>query len=126
MIDTMYYILNETNQIIAADDNLLTLCGVSHIDELSISIALGKTTFIPLSDETIILSTDNNEETYSITKTSLSSMLGNLTIIKIAVPSEESQTEILDSILTDDIENPAIIEEDTEPATATDALFHGG
>ena len=110
----MYYILNETNQIIAADDNLLTLCGVSHIDELSISIALGKTTFIPLSDETIILSTDNNEETYSITKTSLSSMLGNLTIIKIAVPSEESQTEILDSILTDDVENPAIIEEDTE------------
>ena len=111
----MYYILNETNQIIAADDNLLTVCGVSHIDELSANIALGKTTFIPSSDETIILDTDNNEETYSVTKTSLSSMLGNLTIVEIFEASEESETDVLDSVLKDDAESSTSIEaEDTE------------
>ena len=50
----MYYILNETNQIIAADDNLLELCGLTHIDELSLKIALGDTKF-DLSEENIII-----------------------------------------------------------------------
>ena len=53
----MYYILNETNQIIAADDNLLELCGLSHIDELSLQVALGNTKF-DLSETNIIINTD--------------------------------------------------------------------
>ncbi len=50
----MYYILNETNQIIAADDNLLNLCGLSHIDELSLKLALGNINF-DLSEEKIVI-----------------------------------------------------------------------
>ena len=41
----MYYILNETDQIIAADDNLLTLCNVTDISGLSAKVADGDTTF---------------------------------------------------------------------------------
>ncbi len=78
----MYYILNETNQIIAADDNLLALCGISHIDELSLKIALGDTKF-DLSEENIIITTDNNDKTFPMSKISLSSMLGHITLVEI-------------------------------------------
>ena len=63
----MNYILNETNQIIAADDNLLELCGVSHIDELSLKTALGDTKF-DLSEENIIITNDNSEKTFSMSR----------------------------------------------------------
>jgi len=66
----MYYILNEINQIVAADDNLLALCGLSHIDELSLKIALGDKKFA-LSEENIIITTNNNDKTYHMSKTSL-------------------------------------------------------
>ena len=77
----MYYLLNQTNQIIAADESLLALCGVSHIDELSSKIILGDTTFDPVSEDKIII---NNDQTYTISKTSLSSMLGDLTLINVS------------------------------------------
>ncbi|HIQ47435.1 MAG TPA: hypothetical protein EYH57_07420, partial [Sulfurovum sp.] len=73
----MYYLLNQTNQIIAADAQLLSLCGVSHIDELSSKIILGDTVF-NLTEEKLTI---NNNDTYAVSKTSLSSMLGNLTLV---------------------------------------------
>ena len=113
----MYYILNETNQIIAADDNLLTLCGASHIDELSSKIALGKTTFTSLSEDSILISMESTDETFSITKTSLSSMLGQLTIVEISEIQEESETDLLDSVLVDDMENVSIVERESTDIT---------
>ena len=83
----MYYLLNQTNQIIAADAQLLSLCGVSHIDELSSKIILGDTVF-DLTEEKLTI---NNNDTYEVSKTSLSSMLGNLTLVTLA--TEESQEE---------------------------------
>ena len=93
----MYYLLNQTNQIIAADESLLALCGVSHIDELSSKIILGDTTFDPVSEDQIII---NNDQTYTISKTSLSSMLGNLTLVTVAlaetVKTDTELSELLD------------------------------
>jgi len=98
----MYYILNETNQVIAADDSLLNLCGVAHINELSSSIARGNTTFDFISDVNVSIATEGTEETYSISKTSLSSMLGTLTLVNLTV-EEVSETSL-----------PTLSDEDTD------------
>jgi len=97
----MYYILNETNQIIAADDNLLALCGLSHIDELSLKIALGDTKF-DLSEENIIITTDNNDKTFPMSKTSLSSMLGHITLVEIQAEEEKAEEDDLSLLTLDD------------------------
>jgi len=98
----MYYILNETNQIIAADNNLLELCGLSHIDELSLKIALGDTKFDLISEENIIITTDSNDKTFPISKTSFSSMLGHLTLVDIEVLKEETEVDNLSALTLDD------------------------
>ena len=113
----MYYILNETNQIIAADDNLLTLCEVSHINELSTKIALGTIIFTLLTEESLEINLESSDEIYAITKTSLSSMLGQLTIVEISETQEESEADLLDSVLVDDMENVSIVERDSTDIT---------
>jgi len=90
----MYYLLNQTDQIIAADENLLALCGLSHIDELSSRIILGDTTFDIISEDKIII---NNDKTYTISKTSLSSILGDLTLVNV----EEADTIEISSDLSE-------------------------
>ncbi len=121
----MYYILNETNQIIAADDNLLALCGLSHIDELSLKIALGDTKF-DVSEENIII---NNDKTFPISKTSLSSMLGHITLVELQAEEEKAEEDDLSVLTLDDtaesiapldIEN---ISEETEVAIDDNELF---
>ncbi|NOR56859.1 MAG: hypothetical protein GQ531_11735, partial [Sulfurovum sp.] len=76
----MYYILNETNQIIAADESLLNLCGVAHINELTAKISQGDT----------LLDSIGNASSFSITKTTLSSTLGDLNLVKL----EGEQAEV--------------------------------
>ncbi len=90
----MYYILNETNKIIAADDNLLALCGLSHIDELSLKIALGDTRFNLSAEENLILTIDDYDQTFPVFKTPLSSMLGHLTLVEIKIPEEENEAPL--------------------------------
>lgn len=116
----MYYILNETHQIIAADDNLLALCRVSHIDELSLKIALGDTKF-DLSEENIIITIDNNDKTFPISKTSLSSMLGHITLVDIQAEGEKASSDDLSVLTPDDtIED---ISEETEIDINDNELF---
>ena len=124
----MYYILNETNQIIAADDNLLELCGLSHIDELSLKIALGNTKF-DLSEENIIITNDNIDTTFSMSKISLSSMLGHLTLVEIQVEKEKTEEDDLSVLTLDDTAEsiaPLDLEdtsEETEIAIDDNELF---
>lgn len=110
----MYYILNETNQIVAADDNLLALCELSHIDELSLKIALGDTKF-DLSEENIIITNDNSDKTFSMSKTSLSSMLGHLTLVEIQVEKEKIEEDDLSVLTLDDtVESIAPLDTDSD------------
>lgn len=114
----MYYLLNQTNQIIAADESLLSLCGVSHIDELSSKIILGDTTFDPVSEDKIII---NNDQTYTTSKTSLSSMLGDLTLVNVALAdSVKTDSELSELLAEEDFLDDIIIGEGTEETASLD------
>jgi len=95
----MYYILNETDQIIAADDHLLGLCAVSNINELSSTLAVGDIQF-DLSETSLSIHIDNSDKMFSISKTSLSSMLGHLTLVELA----EEENDLAELPIDDTIE----------------------
>ena len=97
----MYYILNETNKIIAADDSLLEFCGLSHIDELSLKIALGDITFDSPSQTELIITTGNDDKTFSVSKSSLSSMIGHLTLVTIQSEAKSKEKTISLDLDTD-------------------------
>jgi len=125
----MYYILNETDQIIAADDHLLDLCAVSNINELSSTLAVGELQF-DLSEISLSIHTGNSDKMFSISKTSLSSMLGHLTLVELA--AEELTPLDLDSdlisILSDSDEDNDTVPDDilSEPEfSLTDDDFMG-
>ena len=113
----MYYILNETNQLIAADEEMLSLCGVAHIDELSSKIAKDNVNLHLTGEGSIIIKTEKSEETFSVTEISLSSLLGYLHLIHISTDVEEDNevsistptieddsTDLIDSIIHDEEE----------------------
>jgi hypothetical protein len=103
----MYFILNETNQIIAADTDLLELCGLAHIDELNLNIALGKTKFDLTSEEKLVITEGDNDTVYPVSKISLSSMLGHLTLVDLKTSEEkveDTPEETEESILAPDLD----------------------
>ena len=107
----MYYILNETNQIIAADDHLLGLYAVSNINELASTLAVGDLK-LDLSETSLSIHTDNSDKIFSVSKTSLSSTHGHLTLVELSeeendlttLPLDDTKADLalldLDSILT--------------------------
>jgi len=96
----MYYILNETDQIIAADDHLLGLCAVNNINELSSKLAVGELQF-DLSETSLSILIDNSDKIFSISKTSLSSMLGHLTLVELAAEENDLSGLALDELRED-------------------------
>jgi len=87
----MYYIINQTDQVIAADDSLLELLHVESIDELTKQIILGDIHFTSLTQESMQLVTSNDTLTYTTQTSSLSSMLGDLRLIHLVSKSEEKE-----------------------------------
>ncbi|WP_309497571.1 hypothetical protein [Sulfurovum sp.] len=124
----MYYILNETDQIIAADDTLLTLCNVTDVSGLSSKVTLGDTTFTSQNEANVTITTNDSEQTFSVSKTSLSSILGHMTLVELDESQESEDTIIgtgelvLDSI--DDTEEekfePLNLEEEVSFDISTD------
>lgn len=111
----MYYILNETNQIIAADETLLNLCGVAHLNELKAKISQGET----------LLDTLKNAASFSVTKTILSSTLGDLTLVNLEGESaeitfEESSAAVDETELFTLLEDTPEEEESSEEEPAVD------
>ena len=109
----MYYILNGTNQIIAADDSLLALCRVKDINELYLQVAKKETVFDTLSSTNLTLQTLDNSKSFTISKTSLSSLIGSLTLISLdkeihneAEKKEEITLNIKDNLLNNSIDIP--------------------
>jgi len=109
----MYYILNETDQIIAADDKLLTLCNVTDVHGLSSKMILGDTAFTSQGEESVTINTSNVEHTFSVSKTSLSSILGHMTLVVLDGVQDDTvkQTEEL-SLESDASESALSIEDD--------------
>lgn len=113
----MYYILNETNQIIAADSELLDLCGLRHIDELVLSIALGETKFTIASEKKLTISTKLLNANYGITTSALSSLMGRLTLIYIDAKEAKSN-----ETLVDNQQHAILLDLDSEPLLASSEI----
>jgi len=121
----MYYILNEANHIIAADSELLSFCGVSQIDELYLAVGLEKIHFTPAPQNKLIIKNEGDETLFPSHQTSLSSMLGHLTLVNL---EEKNHSQVKESILDQEIKEEKLIKsEDTfdsldlfdSPATIT-------
>lgn len=96
----MYYILNQTKQIIGADDALLEFCGLSHIDTLWADIALGKVKF-ELDVNEVSITTQIAKEQFFTTQTKLSTMLGEVTLVALKAKEELSEeTSIIDEVIS--------------------------
>jgi len=78
----MYYIINQTKQIVAVDLQLLEKTGALDADALYKKIALGETSF-ELDEDTLTLTINGKEYHYNIKTSPLSGMLGELTLIDI-------------------------------------------
>ena len=89
----MYYITNQTKEIIAADKKLLALLGVKSIDELN-KLVFGDITLSLLTENSMTITTE---------KITLPSMMGELTLIKLQISKEESAS--LDSNILGEEEN---------------------
>jgi len=90
----MYYIVNHTEHIIAADKSLLDLLSLDRIDELYTKIALGDIHFTR-SNTMVTITAENHESIYPIQSHILSGVLGDMTLIQID-PSIEKQISLLD------------------------------
>lgn len=122
----MYYIVNQTHQIIAADSSLLELLAVENIDELYTKIALGDIKFSYPSSKEIIITTLKGEESFDTKINTLSGMLGDITLIQVqaleeiqenAAPIEESIEDLLivgTNIKEDEVSIPNNISEEID------------
>ncbi len=91
----MYYITNQTNQIIAADESLLELLHLDTINDLTEKIILQEVSFTTLSQETIQITTPENTLTYTIQESPLSSMIGTLNLVILeAVPVTKTDLDL--------------------------------
>ena len=90
----MYYIVNQTNHIIAADNALLTLLSVKNIDELHHAIALKNIGFTTPTDQELEITTATGSTAYNIKSHSLSGVLGALTLIEIEEEKESKESVV--------------------------------
>ena len=79
----MYYVLNQTNQIIAADKKLLKVCGVSDINALFSKMYSEDVIFAPQKDGKLLIANQEHVNIYSVKRTPLSCILGKIYIIKL-------------------------------------------
>jgi len=113
----MYYIINQTNQVIAADDSLLELLHVESIDELTKQIILSTIRFISLTQESMQIVTSNDTLTYITQTSSLSSMLGDLRLIHLVSTPEEKEDISALTLPEDEIIFTSLSEEDNDEET---------
>ena len=112
----MYYIVNQTDHIIAADSDFLKLFSASSIDDLHKNIALGTIEITsPLENGTSITISDKTTS-YSSTSHTLSGVLGELTLVEISDVQAKETTLDSDTIIYDD--EISIL--DDEPITFND------
>ena len=98
----MYYIINENNQIIAADQSFLGLIGVEDITQIYHKIAQGDIS-LEYNNDKLNLKTSSSTEEYITVKTSLNSLLGNLYVIECK-KSLEDESVIPEDSIKDDVD----------------------
>ena len=86
----MYYIVNQTDHIIAADNELLKALSVSTLHDLQKDIALGIIEFTSPFRPELRISISGNTKVYNSDNHTLSSLLGDMILVEI---KEELQEE---------------------------------
>jgi len=114
----MYYIVNQTNHIIAADKALLELLSVDTIGELHQNIALNSISLETTNDDELDISTLVGSTSYGITTHTLTSVLGDMTLIEINDSKEVSEESDLETFTTDENDFSLL---DDEPITFNDS-----
>jgi HPt (histidine-containing phosphotransfer) domain-containing protein len=125
----MYYIINQKDQVIAADDRLLRILRVENIDDLTKQLILGDIT-IDLTEENVSLSTSYETLSYTIQSSPLSSILGAFKLIHLLAPTTDttkSTTHAIDEesdFIEKSIPNNEIAEDISieEPLTCNDEI----
>jgi len=97
----MYYIINHNHHIIAADSSLLALLNIGTIDELYTKIALGDITFTSPLENKITITTSEGQESYNTQSNTLSSILGEMTLIQVELSEEETVSQENNTIMED-------------------------
>ena len=117
----MYYILNATNQIIAADKDILKTCGVSHINDLY-PLVISKQLKFDIVDD--ILNID--DKSFDIVKTPLSSLLGSLTIISVTneITDENNKIEEISTVKKEIIDTKEPIQPSIDKEINEDDLLN--
>jgi len=125
-----YYLTNQKNQIIAADDKLLTLLEVGDIEELSKKIILDDISFISSSEESITINMSKETLTYTTSTSVLSSLLGDIHLIMLTpimdtkaeeIPYDTNITDISNTTLSDtDIKELLVV---NDPKISSDELI---
>ena len=117
----MYYITNHTNQIIAVDNALLDLLHIENIETLSKQIALNETSFAFLTETSICITTQNETPiTFDVRKSSLTSIMGNFTLIQLNKQEEDvsainkKEISLNNNIQEEAPSNDEILTEDTD------------
>ena len=93
----MYYIVNQTKQIVAADKSLLELLHVKDIDELRRKIILEEIRIESHEEKNMIIHTTQDTLSFDISSSHLFSILGELTLINLSSLSEhKDETKLVD------------------------------
>ena len=114
----MYYIINHTNHIIAADKALLELLSVDTIGELHQNIALNSISLETTNDDELEISTLVGSTSYAIATHTLTSVLGDMTLIVINESKAESDESELETFTTEENDFSLL---DDEPITFNDS-----
>ena len=89
----MYYITNQMDEIIAVDTALLSLLGAEDLRDLSKRIILGEIAFRITATDTLALTIHDQVHAYTIAQSSLSSILGPLTLVQLTHDSTPEHTK---------------------------------
>jgi len=91
----MYYIINQTNQVVAVDPTLLALLQIEDSDTFFKKIVLGEVSVDPVGDR-VNITVDGKIHALAATSHSLSGLLGEITLISLEdkAPSIEKEKDI--------------------------------
>jgi len=123
----MYYITNQTGEIIAADIDLLKLVDVKEIGDLYKRVALGEVDFQLPSDTRLVLHKEGMTTEYTVKQSTLSSILGEITVVHIlpqsaadtTEPAAETEDELF-SLIEEKEEEASLPETEETPLLLTD------
>lgn len=112
----MYYITNQNNQVVAADKALLELVGLQSIEELYQKMIKGELSLSSLSPDNVTITSEDNDEqhTFDLKSSPLSSMLGELTL-NVLISQELTEAPKTESVSP--TEELSILEMEEEPVS---------